>query len=297
MPPPLTPNAPSYLQWSGWTDRGKVRPNNEDAFLGVQFNNQEVHHLGKLGAISIKNADCAFAVSDGMGGANAGEYASRIAIEKITTILPRSLKPSAAGLSAGFSDILTELFDQIHRALTFVGGTYEECQGMETTLTLCWFTPGWAYFGHIGDSRIYYLPARSQRIQQLSEDDTHVGWLQRQGKINEREARSHPRRNVLQKALGGANQFVEPQIGSIACEPGDIFLLCSDGLVKGLYDQHFLDVLRPNSGVAPANPARLLVEASLENDGTDNTTALVIQTLAPAASGSAVTFFDESASL
>jgi protein phosphatase len=268
------------VQWSGWTDRGHVRPNNEDAFLGVQFNNREIHHLGKTGVASIKNSDCVFAVSDGMGGAKAGEYASRVAVEKITTVLPRSLKTAAAGLSAGFPDILTELFDQIHRALTYVGGTYEECHGMETTLTLCWFTPGWAYFGHIGDSRIYYLPASSRRIQQLSEDDTHVGWLLRQGKINEREARTHPRRNVLQKALGGANQFVEPQIGSIACEPGDIFLLCSDGLVKGLYDQHFLDILRPNTGAMPANPARLLVKTSLENDGTDNTTALVIQTLA-----------------
>jgi serine/threonine protein phosphatase PrpC len=274
---------PTHLQWSGWTDRGQVRPNNEDAFLGVQFNNQEVHHLGRIGTASIVNADCAFAVSDGMGGAKAGEYASRIAIDKITTVLPKSLQSSAAGLPTGFPDILAELFDQIHRALTYVGGTYAECHGMETTLTLCWFTPGWAHFGHIGDSRIYYLPARARRILQLSQDDTHVAWLLREGKINEREARSHPRRNLLQKALGGANQFVEPQIGSVAYEPGDIFLLCSDGLVKGLHDQQLLDILRPAGNDTLANPGRLLVETSLENDGTDNTTALVIQTNAAGA--------------
>jgi len=271
------------LQWFGWTDRGKVRPNNEDAFLGVQFDAQELHHLGRIGSAPIMNADYAFAVSDGMGGANAGEYASRIAVEKIATLLPRSLRQSAVGLTSGFPDLLTELYDQIHGALVYVGGTYEECYGMETTLTLCWFTPEWMYFGHIGDSRIYYLPARTNRIQQLSQDDTHVGWLLRQGQINEREARTHPRRNVLQKALGGSNQFVEPQVGAIAYEPGDIFLLCSDGLVKGLYDHHILDLLRPSDPAAISNnPAQLLVEKSLENDGTDNTTAVVIQTNAVA---------------
>ena len=84
---------------------------------------------------------------------------------------------------------------------------------METTLSLCWFTPGRMYFGHIGDSRIYYLPAQTGAIRQLSHDDTHVGWLLRKGKINERQARAHPRRNLLQKALGGGNQFVTPQVG------------------------------------------------------------------------------------
>ena len=86
------------LQWSGWTDRGKVRTNNEDSFLGLQFDAREMHHLGKIGEASLKHTDFAFAVSDGMGGAMAGEYASRIAVEKITTLLPRSFQQSAAGL-------------------------------------------------------------------------------------------------------------------------------------------------------------------------------------------------------
>jgi serine/threonine protein phosphatase PrpC len=276
---------PNCLRWHAFTHRGRVRPNNEDAFLGLQFDSREVHHLGKVGVASIANADCAFAVSDGMGGARAGEFASRIAVDKIATLLPRSFVQSAAGLTAGFPDLMMELFGEIHRALTYVGHSYEECSGMETTLTLCWFTPGWAYFGHIGDSRVYYLPAREKRIRQLSEDDTHVAWLLRHGKINEREARAHPRRNLLQKALGGSNQFVEPQVGAIACEPGDIFLLCTDGLVKGLYDHHLLDILRPASANNHEDPARLLVETSVGNDGTDNTTALVIQML-PSATAS-----------
>ncbi|MEW6303233.1 MAG: protein phosphatase 2C domain-containing protein [Verrucomicrobiota bacterium] len=269
-------SASTSLKWFGWTDRGKVRPNNEDSFIGLHFDSREVHHLGRHGDASMLNMDFAFAVSDGMGGAHAGEFASRIAVDKITTLLPRSFQQTALGLEAGFEDVLEELFDRIHGALTYVGESYQECLGMATTLSLCWFTPGWMYFGHIGDSRIYYLP-RDGGIKQLSHDDTHVGWLFRTGKINEREARFHPQRNALQKALGGGNQFVTPQVGAVAYETGDLFMLCTDGLTDGLYDSHILELLRPGSAPMTDNPARQLVEASLEKSGRDNTTALVIQ--------------------
>jgi serine/threonine protein phosphatase PrpC len=274
--PHKPPSASSGLRWSGWTDRGPFRPNNEDSFLGVCFDAREMQHLGKFGQGLSHSMDFAFAVSDGMGGAKAGEHASRITTEKIAHLLPRSFGQSATGLATGFTEVLEELFDQIHRALAFLGGSYQECAGMEATLSLCWFTPRWLYFGHIGDSRIYYLPARESAIKQLSQDDTHVGWLLRQGQINEREARSHPRRNVLQKALGGANQFVDPQAGAVAYETGDIFLLCSDGLVEGLYDRHLPELLR---APASAGPARRLVETSLANGSRDNVTALVIEVI------------------
>jgi protein phosphatase len=265
------------LRWSGQTDRGQVRKNNEDSFLGQQFNAQEVHHLGKVGEGTTELADFVFAVSDGMGGAMAGEFASRITTEKITRLLPKSFKQSALGLEAGVDDVLEELFDQIHRALQFVGGSYEETHNMQATLSMCWFTPGWMYFAHIGDTRIYYLP-HSGGIRQLSEDDTYVGWLFRQGQINEREAREHPQRSALQKALGANNQFVAPQIGSAAYEPGDMFLLCTDGLVEGLYNDQILELLR--SPAAPASalpPAFRLVDESLKRCGRDNTTALVVE--------------------
>ena len=274
MTHPATP-ASSVLRWSGCTDRGKVRANNEDSFLGLQFDAREIHHLGKFGEASTAKTDFAFAVSDGMGGARAGEFASRIAVEKIAKMLPRSFQQAAVGLEAGRDDVLSELFGEVHKALAYLGTSYEECHGMETTLSLCWFTPGWMYFGHIGDSRIYFLPANENTIKQLSHDDTHVGWLFRNGQINEREARNHPRRNVLQKALGGSNQFVDPQLGAVGYGTGDIFLLCSDGLVEGLYNGSLADILRTTA--AGDDPARRLVEASVKNDGRDNTTALVIQ--------------------
>jgi serine/threonine protein phosphatase PrpC len=267
-----------FLKWSGWTDRGKVRPNNEDSFLGLQFDAREVFRLGKSGEASLEKLDYVFAVSDGMGGALAGEFASRIAVDKITTLLPRAFQHSALGLQPGFSDVLEELFTQIHCSLAFVGGSYEETEGMQTTLSLCWFAPGWMYFGHVGDSRIYHLPKRKKKIRQLTHDDTYVSWLFRNGKIGEYEARNHPRRNVLQKALGGSNQFVDPQVGATACEHGDVFLLCSDGLIDGLLDDQLAEILREfQSSKMISSPAQLLVETSVKNSGRDNTTALVIQ--------------------
>ena len=280
MNPLRTTRPAASLRWSGCTDRGKVRPNNEDAFLGLQFGAREVHRLGTSGEASTHDMDFTFAVSDGMGGARAGEHASRIAVEKITTLLPRSFQQSAVGLEAGFADVLTELFGEIHRALALLGASYEECREMETTLSLGWFTEAWMYFAHIGDSRIYYWPAHGGPLRQLTHDDTHVGWLLRNGKINEREARTHPRRSVLQKALGGGNQFVDPQLGAVAYESGDVFLLCTDGLSEGLRADELAERLRLVSSCgADAHPARALVQASLERDGRDNTTALVLQVL------------------
>ncbi|HWH69159.1 MAG TPA: protein phosphatase 2C domain-containing protein [Candidatus Sulfotelmatobacter sp.] len=273
--------APKGLQWSGRTDRGRVRPNNEDAFTGLQFDAREVHHLGAMGEGPTGQMDFAFAVSDGMGGAKAGEHASEVAVQKLTSLLPRLYRRSAAQREAGFAPVLEDLFAEVHRALAYLGGSYEECHGMEATLSLCWFSGGRMHFGHIGDSRIYHLPARTAEVTQLTHDDTHVGWLLRNGKINEREARTHPRRNLLQKALGGSNQFVTPQVGSVVYEPGDIFLLCTDGLVKGLYDHQLRELLCPSAPdhLKGASPAHRLVEESLARDGRDNTTALAIRVL------------------
>lgn len=275
---PALPNYPQNILWHGHTDRGRVRKNNEDTFLGLQFNAQEVHYLGKIGEGTLELGDFAFAVSDGMGGASAGEFASRIAVDKITRLLPHSFRLEASGMDSGFDDVLGELFEQIHRALVFLGNTDEDCKGMGATLSLTWFRPGWMFFGHVGDSRIYFLPKTGEAIRQISQDDTYVGWLYRTGQISEHEARNHPRRNVLQKALGADHRYIDPQIGAVGCEPGDLFLICSDGLTEGLHDDRIHQLLRfPTASEAEFSPAQRLVLQSVEQSGQDNTTALVIE--------------------
>jgi serine/threonine protein phosphatase PrpC len=278
---------PTQIRWSGLSNRGK-RQNNEDAFLGVQFDSFEIQRLGKTGTAVLGASDLLFAVSDGIGGAQSGEFASRIAVEKITKLLPKAFHRTAQGFSAGIDDVFGELFTEIHKALLFLGSSYEECAEMGATLTLSWFTPGWMHFAHIGDSRLYYLPSgrNGGGIRQLSEDDTHVGWLFRNGKLTEREARQHPRKHFLQRALGAGHQFVLPQIGSVSYDPGDKFLLCTDGLIDGFFDSQLLDELREPpqdrpSAPASATPAERMVLESIHRSGRDNTTAVVIEVESP----------------
>lgn len=268
---------PNKIAWSGMTHRGRVRPNNEDAFLALTFDAREVRYLGKVGEASLESADFVFAVSDGMGGAKSGEFASRIATERIMRMLPKSFGLAAQGMSSGFADILTDLFNHVHAELIKHGESYSECEGMGATLTLAWFTPGWLYFAHIGDSRLYFLPADGG-IKQVSDDDSHVGWLRRTGKINEREQRTHPRKHVLSKALGAGHQFVDPQVGAVGCQPGDRFLLCTDGLIDGLWEHSLDEFIRKRRRDQTARPpAQFLVETAVEESGRDNTTAVVVE--------------------
>jgi protein phosphatase len=264
------------------THVGRFRPNNEDSFLALRFDGHEVRHLGKTGRSSLRGADFVFAVSDGMGGANSGEFASRIAVDRITRLLPTSFRLSAAGMGSDFQDVLTELFSYIHADLMSLGQSYPECAGMGATLSLCWFKPDWMYFAHVGDSRVYHLP-RGGHLSQITHDHTHVGWLKRSGKLNEREARAHPRRNALAQALGAGTQFVDPHIGAISLSPGDRFLLCSDGLIDGLWDRRIEELLRAGPSLdAEPSAVRHLVEEAVRESGRDNTTAVLVEFAAPA---------------
>ena len=278
---PMAGAPPPDVRWSGLTHTGRFRPNNEDSFLALRIDGREASRLGKTGQSSLKGADFVFAVSDGMGGARSGEFASRISVDRITVLFPRIFRLSATGLAGGFPDVLQQLFAEIHDDLSELGSSYEECAGMGATLSLCWFTPGWLYFGHVGDSRIYHLP-REGGLSQVTHDHTHVGWLRRKGTISEREARSHPRRNALNQALGAGNQIVEPQIGAIAHRAGDRFLICSDGIVDGLWDRQVEEIVR--AAAAPPGPgaAQELVEQAVLNSGRDNTTAVVVEIAEPA---------------
>lgn len=265
----------SRIRWSGWTHRGRFRKNNEDAFLAITFDEREFHYLGKVGERELGRGDCVFAVSDGMGGANAGEFASRIAVEKITELLPRSFRLAAAGFRRGGHDILETLVHNIHDEMCRQGGAYEETAGMGATLTLVWVTPEKAFFAHVGDSRLYYL-AKGEPIRQVSQDHTHVAWLMRTGRITPVQARFHPRKNQLQQVLGGNQRKVDPQVGVIEYSPGDELVLCSDGITDALSDRAIESLVRePPERVADLPPSNRLIQEAMDASR-DNLTALVL---------------------
>ncbi|MEM9226760.1 MAG: protein phosphatase 2C domain-containing protein [Verrucomicrobiota bacterium] len=265
------------LAWSGMTHPGRVRRNNEDAFLALAVDAEEMQLLGKVGEDELGRQDFIFAVSDGMGGANAGEFASRIAVDKIAAMLPRSYWLGAIGIRKGTDDYLISLFAETHAEMQQMGISYPECQGMGATLSLCWFSPGRMHFAHVGDSRIYYLPKDGQ-IKQLTEDHTHVGWLVRTGQITESEARYHPDKSGLQQVLGGNVREPVPQIGVVKYEVGDRFILTSDGVTDGLSSNGIASkVIGPLGQKSEMSAAERIIQEALFNSGRDNLTALVVE--------------------
>jgi len=264
------------ISWSGLTHPGRFRKNNEDAFLAMRLNGREVQLLGKEGSGSMDEGDYIFAVSDGMGGANAGDFASRIAIDFITRRLTDSFRLGAMGMAQGYHDFLQDLFEAVNNEMTSMGFHYEECRNMGATLSLCWFTTKWMYFAHVGDSRIYYLPITST-MKQLTHDHTHPGELYRKGKINEREQRTHPEKHILWKSLGGKSSEIKPQKGRVGLENGDHYILNTDGINDGIWDRRLEELVRePPRRFANMTLAERLVMDSMEESGNDNLTALIV---------------------
>lgn len=271
--------AERQLLWSGMSDKGPYRPNNEDRFLAVAFNKEEFAYLAKEGQAHVTDFDFVFAVSDGMGGERSGEFASKFALDNITRLMPRRYHISPLHSRSGVEDCLQDLFAGIHRQLTTLGESYPDAKNMGATLSMLWYVEGWFYFGHVGDSRVYHLP-RDGGIKQLTDDHTHVGWLRRSGKLNEREHRTHPRKNVLAQALGAGNRYLDPHISEVRCEPGDCFVLCTDGINEGLWDRGIEELIRhPSHELKDIPPAPRLVRAAISEGARDNVTALVVEVL------------------
>jgi serine/threonine protein phosphatase PrpC len=227
-----------------------------------------VRFLGSEGAAPLAAADLIFAVSDGMGGARAGEFASRIAIDRITKLLPPHFRREGAGES-GDLEILTHLFRVIHMELGVIGEAYPECEGMGATLSLCWVTPSRMLIAHVGDSRIYRW-REDEGLEMLTEDHTPVAALLRAGKITDYQARTHPARNRLYKALGGGGQYVDPQLLEVDWRKGDRLLLCSDGVTEGIWDRAIGEFLQNGTS------ADEIVDEAVKVYGRDNATAVVV---------------------
>jgi protein phosphatase len=265
------------LSWTARTDTGRFRPHNEDAFLALRFNAHERQYLGKDGSAPMEGYDYLFAVSDGMGGANAGEFASRIAVDKIMELLPLSFGLAAAGWHDAAIAMLPELYERTHDAMQDMGRHYEECRGMGATLSLCWFGPRRMLFAHIGDSRIYYQPQVGP-LQQISHDHSSVWRQYKAGKLSTYAYYNHPQRNILERALGGRSPFAQPQVGVVDYQRGDRFLICSDGVSDKVYDSRLETLLGdPPATFEGLTAAERLIREGIESGSRDNLTAVCIE--------------------
>lgn len=267
----------NIIHWSGMTHPGRFRPNNEDAFLGLIVDEQEAHYLGKEGEHPLIGYQYIFAVSDGMGGANAGDFASKLALQSITKRLPIAMHKADISSPEKKRAMIRNVFLDIHEEVVAMGRWYEECRGMGATLSLCWVHSEGMTIGHVGDSRIYLIP-QGQSIRQISEDHSAVGRMQREGKLNERQAKNHPERHILEQSIGGSIRGIDPQTAHFEIHPGDHVVLCSDGICDGLYDRSIeSNLVRPAPNIKDLRPSERLVKEALFSSGRDNLTSMVIR--------------------
>jgi protein phosphatase len=234
--------------------------------------------LPSQGCLALATRDLVFAVSDGMGGGNAGDIASSTILQQMSEIIPETFKTAAAGF---FPDCLCHLATAIrtvHERINAAANGSEDKSGMAATLALAWFTPENLYLTNVGDSRIYR--SRGGVLEQLTRDHT-LAWGQwKRGEILETQYRSHPRRAALYEVVGGGHGRVNPHFAAISYQPGDRFLICSDGLIDGLWERQLSNAL----AACPANPAETVASLSnraIDNSGIDDTTLIIITVNAP----------------
>ncbi|HEY2215951.1 MAG TPA: Stp1/IreP family PP2C-type Ser/Thr phosphatase, partial [Solirubrobacteraceae bacterium] len=204
-----------------------------------------------------------FVVADGMGGAQAGEVASRIAIESFQPGLQDAAAPELA---------LAELTQQANARIHELSHSHAEQAGMGTTLTAVYVGPREVSIAHVGDSRAYRL--RDGVLERLTEDHSLVDELLRQGRLTPQEALEHPQRSVITRALGPEG-VVEVDTRSYSARGGDVYLLCSDGLTTMLPEERLAELLRAYPSLHDAGEA--LIAAANEAGGRDNITVVLLR--------------------
>jgi PPM family protein phosphatase len=225
------------------TDTGRKRRHNEDAYV---------------------SEPPLFAVADGMGGAQAGELASSLA----AAALKDSQQPGGGG-----EERVEELIQQANRRVYERQTQDAAVSGMGTTMTVALVEDGRVAIGHVGDSRAYLI--RGSSLEQLTEDHSLVAELVRSGKLSPEEAEGHPQRSVITRALG-TDPDVDVDTFSVETKPGDLFLLCSDGLTSMVDDETILEeVARSRDDLKIA--AKALVRAANKGGGEDNITVVFFE--------------------
>jgi serine/threonine protein phosphatase PrpC len=222
---------------AGASDPGRKRRRNEDAFV-------------------IEPP--LFAVADGMGGAQAGEIASKLA---------------ASAVRSGDPGRLEELIQEANRRVHQRSVEDATVSGMGTTLTVAEIVGEHVSIGHVGDSRAYLV--RDGRLEQLTEDHSLVGELVRSGKLTPEEAESHPQRSVITRALG-TDPDVDVDTFAVEPRPGDLFLLCSDGLTTMVDDRTIEQLVEEKRGDLEALVSAL-IKAANRGGGEDNITVVAFE--------------------
>jgi protein phosphatase len=257
----LNPGQGIRLRSSACTDAGKVRDNNEDR-VDIWSNDRVVLAI----------------VADGMGGAVAGEEASRIAIEKIHRGLTEDAAEPSEALELIDQETLAENMKSTIRvaneAIMRKAEVHPELKGMGTTITMALVRNTEVVLGHVGDSRAYLIDGDDGYIIQITADHSFVQALVNAGHISEEEAEDHPMKNVLYRALGQSHD-VDVDVYFERLKVGDRLVLCSDGLTLHVKPKEIAQVVLAAS--SPAEASQKLVDLANERGGRDNVSVIVVK--------------------
>jgi serine/threonine protein phosphatase PrpC len=225
------------------SDTGRARRENEDSFFA---------------------RSPMFAVADGMGGAQAGEVASQVAVEVLQQGLPEH--------DGSVEQRLRELVEEANARINTLSRTDDQRAGMGTTLTLAYVGEHELSVAHVGDSRLYRL--REGMFERLTDDHTLVEELVRQGKLTPQEADHHPQRSIITRALG-PEAAVEADSHTWPARDGDVYLICSDGLTSMISERQVGELLAGASSLSDAG--RKLIDAANAAGGRDNITVILFR--------------------
>ncbi|MBW1959816.1 MAG: Stp1/IreP family PP2C-type Ser/Thr phosphatase [Deltaproteobacteria bacterium] len=255
----------AHLKSYAKTDIGRWRKNNEDHYLIIDDASKgfDTHRYGSM-----------FVVADGMGGHAAGEVASKMACKQMTNYYYRIIDgPSAPPSSQTLLNRIEAVILKANRNIYLHGQRNKEYYGMGTTLSVLVLWGSFGLIGHVGDSRIYRQ--RDRVLEQLTVDQTEVQALVEKGYLTPAQAAIHPYRNILLQAVGVSEDLEEVFTRIEAVKPGDVYLLCSDGLHDMVSDEGIQRVL--NDYPDPQQACEHLIELALKYGGKDNVTTVVVQ--------------------
>ena len=215
----------------------------------------------------IGNLPNLLVVADGMGGHKAGEYASRYAVEMVKEELAQDTSDQPEAM-------LKNAIAAANQKLLTTARQDERMKGMGTTLIVATVVDKTLYFANVGDSRLYLL---NEEIKQLSKDHSLVQEMVRLGGLNQEEAKHHPDKNIITRAVG-AKEKVEVDFYEYRLKRGDIILMCTDGLTNMVEDEDILHIVKSSRDVVES--VERLIERAKENGGSDNIGVVVAEPFA-----------------
>ncbi len=255
--------------WAATSIKGLKHKANDDAFLALTVNPESTDHLPNSGEILLDPSHLVLAVSDGMGGRDAGEFASRLLMSRIRKEAAKLYHQLGSDDDA--QSALDALLRQCHHDVTELAKQGGNTEGMGATLTMVWISHERLFWAHIGDSRLYLID--DEGVRQLTKDDCRAWHQWQRGEITEYAYRNHPRKSVLSDVLGGSDHEPFPKTGSLPLKETQRIMLCSDGIMDGLWEKAIHEMLAIEQPVSET--VAEMCQRAMKNDDRDDTTMIV----------------------